>query len=193
MILKLGKTIALVFVACAFQIHVMAGVGLTGKLKTRDNKPVLVNNNKAISGTTILSGSQIQCPDKIGATVDLGSLGRLDIAPNSSLSLSFSAGGVEVQLQSGYVILTTNKGISGVVTTTDGTVFATDPSRTSSVVAKTKDAVGPEAGVPIGASVIGSGARIGVGGAAAAVAGGAAAAKSGKRGSGLSTDNPRQP
>lgn len=192
---KLSKTLALVFVTCAFQAHVMAGPGLMGKLRTGNNKPVLVNSNKAGSGTTIISGARIQCPDKIGATVDLGSLGRLDIAANSDLTLVFAANDVTVQLRAGYVVLTTNKGISGIVTTSEGTVFGTDPSKVSSVIAKMKNAQGPETGAAIGAGQGGTGvgATAGITAAAAAVVGGAAAAKSGGRGSDLSSDNPRKP
>ena len=150
----INKTIALVFVACALQIHVMAGSELTGKLSTLDNKPVSVNDRKAKSGTTILSGSDIQCPDEIGAMVDLEQLGRIDMAPNTDLKLGFDAYGVTVYLRSGYVLLTTNKGITGTVTTSEGKVFRTDSSKVSSVVARTKDAIGPE---PVGASADGIG------------------------------------
>jgi hypothetical protein len=192
---KLTKTIALVFVACAFQAQVMAGPGLMGKLRTGNNKPVLVNSNKAGSGYTIISGARIQCPDKIGATVDLGPLGRLDIAANSDLTLVFAASQVTVQLRAGYVVLTTNKGISGIVITSEGTVFGTDPSKVSSVIAKMKNAQGPETGAAIGAAQggLGAGQTAGIAAAAAGVVGGAAAAKSGKRGSDLSSDNPRKP
>jgi hypothetical protein len=192
---KFSKTIAFVFVTCAFQVHVMAGPDLMGKLRTGKNKPVLVNSNKARSGTTIISGARIQCPDKIGATVELGSLGRLDIAANSDLTLVFAAGEVTVQLRSGYVVLTTNKGIIGTVNTSEGTVFRTDPAKVSSVIAKMKGAQGPETGAAIGAAPGGPGvgAAVGVGTAAAGVVGGAAAATSGGRGSDLSSDNPRTP
>jgi hypothetical protein len=191
---KLSKTIALVFVTCAFQVHVMSGPRLMGTLRTSNNKPVLVNGNKAGSGTTIISGARIQCPDKIGATVDLGSLGQLDIAANSDLTLGFAASEVSVQLRSGYVVLTTNKGITGTVTTTEGTVFRTDPSKVSSVIARMKGAQGPETGAAIGAARVGSSVRVaGIAAAAEAIIGGAAVVKSGKRGSDLSSDNPRKP
>src|SRR6266508_3132626 len=108
---QLSKTITLAFVMCAVQAQVMAGPGLMGKLRTSNNKLVLVNSNKARSGTTIISGARIQCPEKVGATVDLGSLGRLDIAANSDLTLAFATDEVKVQLRTGYVVLTTNKGI----------------------------------------------------------------------------------
>lgn len=192
---KLSKTIALVFVTSVFTVQVMAGSGLMGTLRTGNNKSVLVNSNKAGSGTTIISGARIQCPDKIGATVDLGSLGRLDIAANSDLTLVFVAGKVTVQLRSGYVVLTTNKGITGIVSTSEGTNFGTDPTKVSSVIARMKGAQGPETGAAIGAAQGGMGAgRIaGIAAAAAGVVGGAAAVKSGKRGSDLSSDNPRKP
>ena len=192
---KLTKMIALVFVMCASQAGVVAAPDLMGKLKTSKNKPVLVNSNKASSGTTIISGSRIQCPDKIGATVDLGSLGRLDIAANSDLTLVFAAGEVRVQLRAGYVVLTTNKGITGVVTTSEGTVFGTDPSKVSSVIAKMKGAPGPETGAVIGAAPIGLGvgANVGVASATGALVSGAVADTSNGRGSDLSSDNPRRP
>lgn len=190
MISRIRNLFMLVLIAGA--LHVAAAMPLMGKLKTRDNKPVVVNGHKAVSGTTLLSGSEIQSPDKVGATIDLGSLGRLDIAPKTDLMLTFHATGVSVQLRSGYVVLTTNKGICGTVNTKDGQVFKTDCSKTSSVIAKTSGTAGPEAAASVGAGGGMNGATVGVAGAGAAVAGGAAA-KSGGRGSDLSTDNPRRP
>jgi hypothetical protein len=190
---KISKTVLLALAACAMQAQVMAVNGLMGKLKTRDNKPVTVNGNKATSGTTLLSGSQIQCPDKIGATIDLGALGRIDMAPNSDITVTFNAGSVSVQLRKGFIVLSTTKGINGTVTNEEGTVFQTDSSKASSVVAKSKDAVGPEAAAAGAKGGLGAGAAYGVAGAGAAVVGGAAAAKGNGRGSDLSGDNPRKP
>ena len=192
---RLKNTIVLVLVTLALQVSVTAAPRLVGTLKTRDHKPIMVNGNKTGSDTTILSESHIQCPDKVGATVDLGALGRLDISPNTDLTLTFSASEIRVQLKSGYVLLTTKKGISGIVTTSEGEVFRTDPSKVSSVVGLTSSAAGPDAAATVGAATSGisGGAAAGIVGAAGAVVGGAAAAKSGGRGSGLSSDNPRQP
>ena len=189
MISRIHNLFMLVLIAGA--LHVAAAMPLMGKLKTRDNKPVVVNGHKAVSGTTLLSGSEIQSPDKVGATIDLGALGRLDIAPKTDLMLTFHATSVSVQLRSGYVVLTTNKGVCGTVNTKDGQVFKTDCSKTSSVIAKTSGTAGPEAAASVGAGGGINGAA-GVAGAAAAVVGGAAA-KSVGRGSDLSTDNPRRP
>ena len=192
MISRIRNLFVLLLIAGA--LHVVAAAPPMGKLKTRDNKPILINGHKAVSGTTLLSGSEIQCPDKVGATIDLGYLGRLDIAPNTDLTLTFHSASVSVQLRSGYVVLTTNKGICGSVNTTDGQVFKTDCSKTSSVIAKTRGAIGPETAASVGAQGggINGAAAVGLAGAGAAVASGAAA-KSGGRGSNLSTDNPRIP
>ena len=187
---RIGNLFVLFLLAGA--LHAVAAVPPMGKLKTRDNKPVVVNGHKTVSGTTMLSGSEIRCPDRVGATIDLGSLGRLDIAPKTDLTLTFDSASVSVQLRSGYVVLTTNKGVCGTVNTTDGQVFATDCSKTSSVIARTSGTKGPEAAASAGAGGGINGAA-GIAGAAAAAVVGGAAAKSGGRGSDLSSDNPRKP
>lgn len=193
MTLRFGKALALAITLGVLQVQMLAAPTIMGTLRTRDNKPVLVNGNKVSSGTTILSGARIQSPDKVGATVDLASLGRLDFAPNTDFVVIFDASKITVRLKAGYVVLTTRKGISGIVTTPDGKAFETDSSKLSSVIARTAGAQGPEASVPIGAAGgISTGAAAGtVGGAGAAVVGGAAAAGSNGRGSDLSTDKPR--
>ncbi len=191
---KLIKVIALIAFICILRLNVVAGSPIMGKLKTRDNKAVTVNGANANSGTTIMSGAQIQCPDKIGATVDLGSLGRLDIAPKTDLTLTFDATKITVELRSGYLVLTTKPGIKGTVNTLEGKVFATDPTKLSSVIARTSDAEGPETSAQAGAGSGGRGTAglAGIAGAAAAVIGGTAAASS-SRGRNLSSDNPRAP
>ncbi len=191
---KFGKSIALIFAIGVLQFNLVAGPTLMGKLRTRNNKPVLVNSNKATSGTTVLSGSQIVCPEKVGATVDLGLLGRVDMAPSTDVTLTFDGTRINVRLNAGYVVLTTKKGIAGTVTTAEGKVFVTDSSKLSSVVARTAGAAGPEAAAAVGAAAggIGAGGTAGIAGAGAAVVGGAAAKASG-RGSSLSSDNPRKP
>ena len=186
---RIGNLFLLFLLAGALQAVVAAPP--MGKLKTRDNKPVMVNGHKSVSGTTLLSGAAIQCPDKVGATIDLGPLGRLDIAPNTDLTLTFHDTYVTVELRSGYVVLTTNKGVCGTVNTSEGEVYSTDCSKTSSVIAKTSGATGPEAAASVGAGGGIDGRMAGIAGGAAAGVGAAAAA--GGRGSDLSPDTPRKP
>lgn len=194
MISRFAKIVSFVMVAAVMQLAVLAKPATMGKLKTRNNKPVMVNGHKATTGTTLMSGSTIQSPENVGATIDLGSLGRLDIAAKSDLTVTFGDAVVSVQLRSGYVVLTTNKGVSGTVNTADGEVFRTDSAKNSSVIAKTKGVNGAETAATVGATKggVSTGAMIGVAGAGAAVVGGAAAKSSG-RGNEMSSDSPRKP
>lgn len=107
---------------------------LTGRIVTRQSRPVTVNGNSVPSGTTVLSGAQIQTAQETGATIELGSLGQLDIGPATKLTLTFTEGTVTVNLQSGYAVLTTNKGTKGSVINPQGAVMSTDPSKVSSVM-----------------------------------------------------------
>lgn len=178
--------ITLLFIFSGGQICVGGAVqSLLGKLKTRGNKSISVNGSSATSGTTITSGAQLQTPQGVGATVNLGSLGRVDIAPNTNFTLTFTEGNVAANLKEGYVILTTKKGVTGSVTHPDGSIAMTDPSKLSSVVGQTPGSPGPTAAGGVGAAGGGlSGAAIGgiVAAAGAAVAGGAAAASGGDSG-----------
>ena len=128
---------------------------LAGSLATARNKPITINGNKVGAGTTILSGTQLQTPSEVGASVQLPSLGRLDIAPNTSMRLTFDKSSIDVDLTSGCVILTTYEGISGSVKPPPGLVGRTDPSRRHFVDVCT--------GGPGAAPVIGKGAAISAG------------------------------
>ena len=90
---------------------------LMGILTTRDNQPILVNGVSTVSGATIPSGAVIETPDKVGATINIGSLGSICIAPNTRVTINFDQGGkkgnINVGLTSGCVILTTVKDVKG--------------------------------------------------------------------------------
>jgi hypothetical protein len=99
----------------------------TGKLTTKGNQPIMVNGISTSSGATILSGSTIETGDQVGATIDLGSLGSIDIAPNTKLQLTFSSNGtVTVTVIEGCLILRVKQGTYGVINTTEGEVAHND-------------------------------------------------------------------
>jgi hypothetical protein len=64
---------------------------------------VLVNGEAARSGRSIFSSSTITTPEGAGAVVNLGKLGRLDLAPSTALTLTFDETGVAADLTSGVV------------------------------------------------------------------------------------------
>jgi hypothetical protein len=98
-----------------------------GRLTTKGNNPVTVNGNSARSGETIFSGQSIQTPDGVGATVKLPGLGRVEMAPNTSITLSFESGKINVTLVYGCVILTADKGTTGTLAQGNST-RQTDPA-----------------------------------------------------------------
>lgn len=94
-----------VFAAFAFtQIYVSAALPepnsapppqqtLTARLTTRNNQPITVNGNATGTGATILTGATIETPDQVGATIDLGDGGVVELQPNSKIQLDFDANG----------------------------------------------------------------------------------------------------
>jgi hypothetical protein len=120
---------SLLLVLAIAQVYVLAnpGTSLFGRLTTSGDSIITVNSLETRSGATILPGAQLQTPENIGATVQLGSLGKLDIAPNTNLTLDFAQGKVDVNVIAGDALLTASKGVNGSVTF-NGKVERTDPS-----------------------------------------------------------------
>lgn len=161
-----------------------------GKLKTRANKAILVNGQKSSTGDTIVSGVKIESPDQVGATVEIANVGRVDIAPNSSLSVTFDDDHININLDKGYVVLTTKKGVKGKVVSADGTTANTDPSKLSSVAGRAGNAVNPNVAATAGSGSSGASTGASVGGVGAA-GGAGAAIVAGTRGRGQSVSPSR--
>ncbi len=88
---------------------------LLGKLVTTSNRPIIVNGAEAITGTVILSGAQLTTPAASLATVQLDSLGTVNIAPQSSVTLTFDSKSVALRILSGDATLSTVSGVKGSV------------------------------------------------------------------------------
>lgn len=129
------RTVAVFTVLCVAQVFVFSGAtvrAMTGEmsvdpqpqaggaLKTTNNQPITVNGNSVRPGTTILSGSNIETPAGVGATIEVGSA-TVCVSPNSSLVLEFTAGTASVTLKTGCAILTPHGNATGKIVTPDGT------------------------------------------------------------------------
>jgi hypothetical protein len=66
---------------------------ITARLITKNNQPITVNGNSAGTGATILTGVTIETPDQVGATIDLGDAGVVEVEPNSTIKLDFDENG----------------------------------------------------------------------------------------------------
>jgi hypothetical protein len=101
------------------------------RLTTTGNRPITVNGTSAAGGATLLTGVTIETPAGVGATIDLGELGVLDIAPNTELTLVFDPSGngsVKVTLRRGCALLKTKRRVIGQIDTPQGPAATTDPN-----------------------------------------------------------------
>jgi hypothetical protein len=84
------------------------------RLTTRNNQPITVNGLSATTGASIVTGATIETGADQSATVNLGSLGTLDIAPNTKLVLTYDdQGNVKALIIYGCAILTAKKKTKG--------------------------------------------------------------------------------
>jgi len=88
---------------------------LSGRLITTSNRPVLVNGGEAITGTVVLSGSQLLTSAASVATVQLPDIGTVTIAPSSSVGLTFDAKSITARVAYGDATITTANGVVGSV------------------------------------------------------------------------------
>jgi hypothetical protein len=99
------------------------------RLTTRNNQPITVNGLSANTGATILTGATIETGADQSATVNLGPLGSLDVAPNTKLVLTYDEqGNVKAVIIFGCAILTAKKKTNGEVATEQGSAGKTDPA-----------------------------------------------------------------
>lgn len=114
------KALTVILAFSFAQVYVQAGLpnaapapgvpqrAITARLTTRGNAPITVNGNSAGTGATILTGADIETPDQVSGTIDLGDAGVIEIQPNSKIHLDFDENGnVRVKVLRGCVV--TNK------------------------------------------------------------------------------------
>jgi hypothetical protein len=132
------RAITALVVVCMLQVYVLADATrpispqniapnnsalsglILGRLTIPANQPILVNGNSANSGTTIFSGSQLQTPEGIEASVQLGPAGKLFLQPNTNLTVTFDKESIDVKVAAGKAFVTPNLGVKSSITTPDG-------------------------------------------------------------------------
>jgi hypothetical protein len=67
------------------------------------NSSVKVNGETAQSGRSIFSASTISTPENTSAIINLGKLGKLELAPNTTANISFTDKGINGDLLSGKI------------------------------------------------------------------------------------------
>jgi len=131
---------------------------------------VTVNGQKVISGGTFFSDSVIATADHSGATVGISKLGRVELAPKSSLKLNFTDNSITGMLDSGVTHVSTLPGVSVNITTKDGSIlvdgsqatsFTVDVKNGNTVVATESGLAELRAGTTVKAIAAGSSATVG--------------------------------
>ena len=101
---------------------------IVGRLVTRNNQPITVNGQSASTGASIVSGGVIETAADQSATVNVGPLGSVEIAPNTKVMLTFETGSLKAAVTFGCVILRAKKGTTGEIETEKGSIGKTDPA-----------------------------------------------------------------
>jgi hypothetical protein len=101
-----------------------------GELSVTGN--VTINGTQAISGATVFSDSKVKTSNNGSATVNLGKLGRVQLGPESEMTLSFTDGKVGGNLSAGRAVVTTPAGVAIAVATAEG--VATADGKTASTL-----------------------------------------------------------
>lgn len=160
----------------------LAPQAITARLTTRGNQPILVNGNNLSSGGSILTGATIETPEGVGATINLGPLGSLDLAPNTRVQLEYdNQGNVKVTLLQGCAILRTKKNANGQIDTSQGTAGKNDRAKGGALDV----CFPPGSNAPVVNQGAAANAGAGAGGGAAAGATGGAAPAAGGTSGGL--------
>jgi hypothetical protein len=82
---------------------IAGALSISGKNINGDAPVVKVNGEAAQTGRSIFSSSTIATPADTNAVIDLGKVGKIELAPNTTLALSFNEKGISGDLSSGRV------------------------------------------------------------------------------------------
>jgi hypothetical protein len=115
-------TAVAVAVLSVYSMVVLAAPGAKASGELSVSGQVTVNGQKVVSGGTVFSDSVISTATQSSASVSISNVGRVDLAPNSNLRLSFAENSITAMLETGSAQVATLAGTTVNLTTKDGTV-----------------------------------------------------------------------
>lgn len=118
----LASFTALAILCLSTSVALAATPDISGELTVTGK--VTVNGQEAVSNSTIVSGSSIVTGANSTAVVSLGKVGRIELMPNSNVTLNFSDNSIVAVLSSGKAQISSAAGTSSTVTTKDTTVLS---------------------------------------------------------------------
>lgn len=139
------KALSLCLVVAIYATYSMVGLAspdkmvgeltVAGKAVNGEIPVVKVNGEAAQSGRAIFSSSTISTSESSSAIINLGKIGRIELAPNTTISVSFSEKGLNGDLLAGKVTALSADNVS--IKTPNGKV--TKLNAGESVMAAQKD------------------------------------------------------
>ncbi|MDX6611704.1 MAG: hypothetical protein QOD75_890 [Blastocatellia bacterium] len=129
------KTLAILTVVSLSQLCVQIGMAqgarlISGRLTTTGGRAIIVNGASMNSGGTIMTGMTLETPDAVGASIDLGPLGVVELEPNSTIELTFADDGtVRVNLLKGCARVNHRGQGTGEIYTANGASEKTNDNR----------------------------------------------------------------
>lgn len=114
-----------------YSMVVLAAPGAKASGELSVSGQVMVDGQKVFSGGTLFSDSTITTADQSNASVNISKLGHVQLAPNSSLRISFAEKSLTALLETGTATVSTLAGITVNVATKDGTVVVNGNEATS--------------------------------------------------------------
>src|SRR5688500_2180378 len=116
-------TAVAVAVLSVYSMVVLAAPGAKASGELSVTGQVTVNSKKVISGGTVFSDSTISTAAQSSASVNISKVGRVELAPNSNLRLSFAENSITAMLETVSAQVSTLAGTTVNLTTKDGTVL----------------------------------------------------------------------
>ncbi len=125
-------------VALANSEKVVGELLVTGKNFNGETPFVKVNGEAAQNGRSIFSSSTVVTPENSGAIINLGKIGEIEIAPATTLDLSFSENGISGNLLAGRVtVLSSSDSVN--IKTLDGTIAKLNAGESATTTGKAQD------------------------------------------------------
>ena len=102
------------------------------------NSSVQVNGQAAQSGRSIFTASTISTPENTNAIINVGKVGKIELAPNTTANISFTEKGINGDLLSGKItVLGTDQAVS--ITTPDGKTLKLNAGESAGAIPADKD------------------------------------------------------
>jgi len=118
------KALSLCLMVAIYATYSMVALASTERIAgelliSGKNSSVKVNGETAQSGRSIFTASTISTPANTSAIINLGKLGKLELAPNTTANISFTDKGISGDLLSGKItVLGTTDAVN--IKTTEG-------------------------------------------------------------------------